>query len=197
VALVASERLTLQRIARALVPERGLRVLLHPSPRDMRTADVVVAAVNPQMEQLPPDLRSPAGAANFLIVVSSSFSTRAVREALVAGASAVVLEDDVGTALGPVIRAAVLGYTSIPDSRREAVVRPELSHRERQVLRLAALGRTNAEIASELCLAESTVKTHLSAAFKQIGVRSRRQAAALVLDPDEGLYPLVFGPTPP
>ena len=43
-------------------------------------------------------------------------------------------------------------------------------------------GRTNAQIADELGLAESTVKSHLSSAFAKLGVASRAEAAALIRD---------------
>jgi DNA-binding NarL/FixJ family response regulator len=61
------------------------------------------------------------------------------------------------------------------------------SHRERQVLALLVRGLGNRQIASHLFLAESTVKSHLSSAFQKLGVRSRKEAAALLMDPDEGL----------
>jgi DNA-binding NarL/FixJ family response regulator len=47
-------------------------------------------------------------------------------------------------------------------------------------------GFTNGQIAHRLCVAESTVKTHLSSAFSKLDVGSRAEAAALVLDPEEG-----------
>jgi predicted transcriptional regulator len=50
-----------------------------------------------------------------------------------------------------------------------------------------AAGLTNGEIADSLFLSESTVKSHLSSAFAKLGVRSRKEAAALVLDPEQGL----------
>jgi DNA-binding CsgD family transcriptional regulator len=68
-----------------------------------------------------------------------------------------------------------------------------LSQRERQTLALAIGGLTNAEIATRLFVAPSTVKTHLSAAFQKLGVGSRAEAAALVHDPEEGLTELILG----
>jgi DNA-binding NarL/FixJ family response regulator len=45
-----------------------------------------------------------------------------------------------------------------------------------------AEGRTNAEIARALILAESTVKCHVSTAYAKLGVGSRREASALVAE---------------
>ena len=50
-----------------------------------------------------------------------------------------------------------------------------------------ARGLTNREIADRLFLAESTVKTHVGSIFGKLGVKSRSEAAALVLDPDAKL----------
>ena len=50
---------------------------------------------------------------------------------------------------------------------------PELTKRERQVLRLMAEGRRNPEIAAELFLSPFTVKTHVNHIFTKLGVRSR------------------------
>jgi DNA-binding NarL/FixJ family response regulator len=100
------------------------------------------------------------------------------------GADAVVLESDLEIALGPVARAAAAGQVSLPAPLRHAVQRPALSHRERQILALAVAGLTNAQIARRLYIAESTVKTHLSSAFRRLGVHSRREAAALIFASD-------------
>jgi DNA-binding NarL/FixJ family response regulator len=96
------------------------------------------------------------------------------------GADGVVLERDLDAVLGPVARAAAAGQVSVPAELRHPIQRPALSHRERQILGLAVAGLTNAEIARRFFISESTVKTHLSSAFRRLGVHSRREAAALL-----------------
>jgi DNA-binding NarL/FixJ family response regulator len=53
----------------------------------------------------------------------------------------------------------------------------ELSARQREILELAVEGLSNAEIAWRLYLSESTIKQHLRAVYKVLGVRNRTQAA--------------------
>ncbi len=53
-----------------------------------------------------------------------------------------------------------------------------LSDRELEVLRLAAEGLSNREIAGKLCLAESTVKSHLNTIFRKLDAKNRTQAVA-------------------
>jgi DNA-binding NarL/FixJ family response regulator len=85
------------------------------------------------------------------------------------------------------VRSVHAGQLSIPRTFRLQVHQPALSFREKQILGMVVMGFTNAEIAAKLYLAESTVKSHLSAAFGKLGVRSRNEAAAMILDPDQAL----------
>ena len=57
-----------------------------------------------------------------------------------------------------------------------------LTERERDVLRNAAGGSPNAEIAARLHLAEGTVRNYLSSAIAKLGARNRTEAAATARD---------------
>jgi DNA-binding NarL/FixJ family response regulator len=99
---------------------------------------------------------------------------------LALGADGVLHERDIDSVLGPICRLAAAGHVSVPAPMRHTIHSPALSHREKQTLGLALAGLTNAQIARRIYIAESTVKTHLSSAFRRLGVHSRREAAALL-----------------
>jgi DNA-binding NarL/FixJ family response regulator len=122
-----------------------------------------------------------------IVVVSPEATGTGLRRGLDAGADAIVFEPEIGSALAIAVLAAVSGQLAVPRKLRASVERPTFSHRERQVLMLAARGLTNNEIAGELFLSESTVKSHLSTAFVKLDVSSRKEATALVLDPQQAL----------
>jgi DNA-binding NarL/FixJ family response regulator len=62
----------------------------------------------------------------------------------------------------------------------------ELSARQREILELAVEGLSNAEIAGRLYLTESTIKQHLRAVYKVLGVRNRTQPAKTMRDHARG-----------
>jgi DNA-binding NarL/FixJ family response regulator len=101
-----------------------------------------------------------------------------------AGLRGVVLREHMTRTLLPAVAAVASGQVCLPSE--EASRRPVLSMREKQVLRLVATGLMNAQIAERLFLAESTVKSHLSSAFAKLGVRSRHEAAEVLLNPASG-----------
>ncbi|MGA8926600.1 MAG: LuxR C-terminal-related transcriptional regulator [Solirubrobacterales bacterium] len=112
-----------------------------------------------------------------------------VATAVRAGARGVVFEDRLGEALVPTVGAVRAGQLAVPRQFHRHAVKPRLSYRERQVLGLMAIGVGNAGIATAVGLETSTVKSHVSAALAKLGVRTRGEAAAVVVDPDEGFGP--------
>lgn len=60
----------------------------------------------------------------------------------------------------------------------EALYRAGLTRREYEVLRFAAMGNSNPEIAQELSLARNTVKTYLQSAMQKLNARNRVEAIA-------------------
>jgi DNA-binding NarL/FixJ family response regulator len=74
---------------------------------------------------------------------------------------------------GPAASAGPAGPAPLPD---------DLTPREADVLRAIAAGRTNREIASELYIAEVTVKSHVNHLFAKIGARSRAEAVRYAYD---------------
>ena len=122
-----------------------------------------------------------------IIVTCPSIERWGVRSALAAGAAGVVLASDFDSALRPCVDAVRAGLTCVPRGHWRQIEPPALSSREKQILGLVVMGYTNGQIARQLFLAESTVKSHLSSAFGKLGVRSRNEAVNLILDPERGL----------
>ncbi|WP_329249448.1 response regulator transcription factor [Actinoallomurus sp. NBC_01490] len=71
-----------------------------------------------------------------------------------------------------------------PDLARTARTIDEnpLTHRERQILRIASAGASTAEIAAELSVSAKTVRNHLSRAFVRIGARNRMDAIRIATE---------------
>jgi DNA-binding NarL/FixJ family response regulator len=128
-----------------------------------------------------------------VVVVCATIERWGVRAALTAGAAGVVLAAELDQALAPCLRAAQAGQICVPREHWRQIEPPVLSTREKQILGLVVMGYMNSQIASQLFLAESTVKSHLSSAFGKLGVRSRNEAVNLILDPERGLGMGILG----
>ncbi len=118
-------------------------------------------------------------------------------EALKIGVSGFFLKDDPPEHITAGIRAVVAGAALLSPSLTQRVVAryvrgpapdavatelEQLTARELQVLGLVARGLTNTEIAHELLLAETTVKTHIGHIFGKLGLRDRAQAVVLAYE---------------
>lgn len=127
-----------------------------------------------------------------VVLVRDGDSSVSVREALEAHAEGVLFGGRIGDALVATVRAVSAGQIALPQSQYKHTRPVVLSHRERQVLRLAVGGMTNDSIAQKLYISRSTVKSHLTSAFAKLSVRSRSEAAAVLSNPDEPATRLVF-----
>jgi DNA-binding NarL/FixJ family response regulator len=132
-------------------------------------------------------LKHRLGDTKAVVVADPGLSRDDARAAVAQGADAVLLDDDVPALVVPAVRAALTGLLVLSPPLGPAVERPPLTPREKQILALVVMGYTNREIADQLVVAESTVKSHLFSAFRRLGVRSRSEAVALITDPTRGL----------
>lgn len=145
-----------------------------------------VSSTTPLPTRAIEQLRRAAGEAP-VVLVCPGMERWEVRAALAAGVSGVVPEDRIDSALGPCLSAVAAGLVCVPRAHARQIEPPALSTREKQILGLVVMGYMNSQIAEQLFLAESTVKSHLSSAFGKLGVRSRNEAVNLILDSERGL----------
>ncbi|MDI1263507.1 MAG: response regulator transcription factor [bacterium] len=113
-----------------------------------------------------------------------------LKQALAAGASGFVVKRSATTTLIPAIRAAITGGTfvdplvsgrlngSMPDA---SIGADELSPREREVLKLTALGYATKEIADLMAIGGKSVETYRSRASEKLGLKSRADIVRFAL----------------
>lgn len=126
-----------------------------------------------------------------IVVITTFDLDEYVHGALKAGARGFLLKDAGPALLSQAIHAAAQGDALIApsvtvrllaefaSSQQEPSAQPiePLTSREEQVLRTVALGRTNSEIASELHISSSTVKTHVASLMRKLDARNRVELA--------------------
>ena len=134
-----------------------------------------------------------ADAAARILILTTFDLDEYVYEALRAGASGFVLKDDPPEQLIAAIRTVAAGDALLSPTITKRVihefariprpVRPDelddLTERELDVFRLIARGLSNAEIAQELYISETTVKTHVTHILQKLDLRDRVQAVVL------------------
>jgi two-component system, NarL family, nitrate/nitrite response regulator NarL len=129
-----------------------------------------------------------------VLVLATEVERHDIVEVLKRGAAGIILKESTTQLLRKSIHAVVAGEywverQSISDLVRELTRRPghaspdvpqgpwKLTPRERQIVTEVVAGRTNKEIAQELCVSLQTVKHHLTNIFDKVGVHNRLELA--------------------
>jgi two-component system, NarL family, response regulator LiaR len=125
------------------------------------------------------------------VLALTSFSDpELIAQVLRAGALGCLLKNVSGKELAEAIRRAHAGAGTLAPEAAGALVHAisspgeahaDLTHRERDVLKLMVEGLTNAEIAERLVVSLSTVKTHVSSIIAKLGASTRTEAAAIAV----------------
>jgi two-component system, NarL family, response regulator NreC len=125
-----------------------------------------------------------------VVLLASDDEGRSVRDAFAAGASGYVLKDAPGAEMVHAVREVAGGRRYVnPDlgpRLAEADAHPDedadpLSHREREVLRLLALGHTNQEIAQLLTISVRTAESHRAHVLQKLRLSSRAELVRYAL----------------
>ena len=180
---------------------------------DGAEAAALVATTAPDILLLDVQMPHQDGLAALAEITASGSSTRIlmlttfdldeyVYRAMAAGASGFLLKDMAGEDIVGAVRQVARGADALlaPAVTRRLVDRytrrrpqqgrlalDQLTERELEVLRLIAAGLNNAEIATELFIAETTVKTHVARILMKLGLRDRVQAVVVAYE--SGLAP--------
>ena len=163
--------------ARSLKPDIVLLDVVMP---DQNGIEIV-----PQLLKENPDSK--------VLVLSMQDEPRYVREAFEAGASGYVLKEAADSELVAAIREVAGGgryvhpelgarLVAAESEERKRAEDDPLSDREREVLRLLALGHTNQEIAKQLYISVRTAETHRAHIMQKLRLQSRAELVRYALD---------------
>ncbi len=118
-----------------------------------------------------------------IVVVSAVGDPKIMQDAIMGGASAFIPKSAPGQVLINALRVILAGGTYMPTGIVAALrggdggpARNELTLRQRRVLELLSTGLSNKRIARALDISEITVKAHVTAIFRKLGVTNRVQA---------------------
>jgi DNA-binding NarL/FixJ family response regulator len=178
----------IETVGEAANAERAVFEAMEHKP-DIVLMDVVMPGTSgieiiPALQQAVPQAK--------VLLLSMQDDPRYLREAFAAGASGYVLKEAADTEVVDAIRAVAAGERYVhpalgarlvqadAEERRRAEEDP-LSDREREVLRLLALGHTNQEIAKSLYISVRTAETHRAHIMQKLGLSSRAELVRYAL----------------
>lgn len=117
-----------------------------------------------------------------VVVVTTFGRPGYLRRAMESGADAFLVKDAPAAQLAAAVRKVLAGERVIDPTLAAAALADgasPLTEREREVLRIAADGSTNAEIAAALHLSQGTVRNYLSIAIQKMAARNRAEAVRM------------------
>lgn len=168
--------------------DAALRAVLGYKP-DVLVLDLNMPGTQSSLEALP--LVRERSAQTATVVLTMQEDPEYARRALRAGALGYVLKEAADVELVEAVRRAAAGQAYLnPSLGAQLAATPEqpagppddLSERELEVLRLIALGHTNAEIGEQLFLSVRTVETHRAHVQQKLGLSTRAELVRYALD---------------
>ncbi len=144
---------------------------------DMRMPDLSGVDAITAIRQDTPDAR--------ILIVSTYSGDENIYRGLQAGAKGYLLKDAPLDEVIKAIHKIHTGHNYLPaeigEKLAERLNQPQLSDREREVLQLMSLGKSNQEIAAELVVSEGTIKFHISHIYSKLNVKDRAQAVLIAI----------------
>ena len=145
---------------------------------------VVMDLMMPEMDGSEATMKIKAAAPDTKILLLTTFGTSdGIAHALEAGAEGALLKSAASIDILKAVKRIAEGDQVVSDEVRELLAKappvPELTERQRQILKSITEGLTNYAIAARLGISEDGVKRHVNAIFLKLGVESRAEAVSL------------------
>ena len=119
------------------------------------------------------------------LVLTTYDNEEDIFSALEAGARGYILKDTTREEIIEAVRQVHAGQRFLPPAiasrLADRMIRPTLTPRELDVLRLVSRGRSNKDMAAAMFLSEETIKSHMKGLFQKLGVHDRAEAVAIAL----------------
>ena len=152
---------------------------------ELRPDVVVMDLVMPQMDGSEATARIKESAPSTKVLLLTTFGTAdGIAHALAAGAEGALLKSAASIDILKAVKRIVNGEQVVSEEVREFMLKeppvPELTERQRIILKSMTEGLINFAIAKRLGISEDGVKRHANVIFRKLGVESRAEAVALV-----------------